>query len=116
MISINAAHVYLATSHVDGRKSFNTLTPIIKNTMQTDPLSGHLFIFYNKRRNLLKGLYWDRNGFGLWQKRLEEGRFLIPRDLKGASYELTQIQLHGLIQGIDWRQIERCKELNYDTT
>jgi len=113
MLTVNAAHVHLATSPIDGRKSFNTLCPIIKNTLTADPLSGQLFIFYNKKRNLLKALYWDRNGFCLWQKRLEEGRFMVPKDLKEASLELTQCQLHGLIQGINWQKIDSPKRLNY---
>ena len=116
MISINAAHVYLSTGPIDGRKSYNTLSPIIKNTLQADPLSGHLFIFYNKRRNLIKGLYWDKNGFGLWQKRLEEGRFLVPKESAKPSLELTECQLQGLIQGINWQKIDTPKTLNYTTT
>ncbi len=113
MLSINATRVYLATGHVDGRKSFNTLTPIIKNTLQADPLSGHLFIFYNKKRDLLKALYWDKNGFCLWQKRLEEGGFMVPKDFSEASIELTQCQLQGLVQGINWQKIDKPKELYY---
>jgi transposase len=113
MISINAARVYLATGPIDGRKSYNTLTPIIKNTLKADPLSGHLFVFYNKQRNLLKALYWDKNGFCLWQKRLEEGRFLVPKDISDISLELTSCQLQGLIQGINWQKIDKPKTLNY---
>ena len=113
MLLLNATRIYLATTPIDGRKSFNTLCPIIKNTLQADPLSGQLFIFYNKKRNLLKGLYWDCNGFCLWQKRLEEGRFIVPKDLSKSSLELTQCQLHGLIQGINWQKIDKPKELNY---
>lgn len=113
MLSVNAARVHLATGPIDGRKSFNTLCPIIKNTLTADPLSGQLFIFYNKKRNLLKALYWDRNGFCLWQKRLEEGRFVVPKNLSKTSLELTQCQLHALVQGIDWKQIEKPKTLNY---
>lgn len=113
MLSVNAARVYLATSHIDGRKSFNTLPPIIKNTLQADPLSGHLFIFYNKKRDLLKAFYWDKNGFCIWQKRLEEGKFIIPKDFSEASFELTQCQFQGLMQGINWKKIDKPKELNY---
>lgn len=113
MLTVNAARVYLATSPIDGRKACNTLCPLIKNTLHADPLSGQLFIFYNKKHDLLKALYWDRNGFCIWSKRLEAGRFMIPKDFSEISLELTQCQLQALVQGIDWKQIEKPKSLNY---
>lgn len=113
MFVSNATRVYLATGPIDGRKSFNTLTPIIKSTLHADPLSGHFFIFYNKKRDLLKALYWDKNGFCLWQKRLEEGRFILPKDFSDVSWELTECQLQGLVQGINWQKIDKPKALNY---
>lgn len=113
LLSNAAMRIYLATQPIDGRKSFNTLGVVIKNTLKADPLSGCFFIFYNKKCDLLKIMYWDINGFCIWQKRLEEGRFVLPKDLSTASLELTQCQLHGLTQGINWQKIDKPKELNY---
>ncbi|WP_298442653.1 IS66 family insertion sequence element accessory protein TnpB, partial [Ferrimicrobium sp.] len=59
-----------------GRKSFDGLYALTCSTLQQDPLSGHLFCFVNRRANLMRVLYWDRSGFCLWSKRLEQGRFL----------------------------------------
>ena len=113
MLSLNGVRVYLATGPIDGRKSFNTLGALIQSALKADPFSGCFFIFYNKKRDLVKALYWHTNGFCLWQRRLEKGRFLIPKDLTGPVFELTQCQLDGLIVGINWQKIDRPKELNY---
>jgi transposase len=113
MLLLNAARLYLATGPIDGRKSFNTLGALVQSTLKADPLSGHFFIFYNKKRDLVKALYWHTNGFCLWQKRLKEGRFFIPKDLAEPSFELTECQLSGLIQGINWQKIDRPTELKY---
>ncbi|EKD75091.1 MAG: transposase, IS66 family [uncultured bacterium] len=113
MLLPNVTRLYLATGPIDGRKSFNTLGALVQSTLKADPLSGHFFVFYNKRRNLVKALYWHTNGFCLWQKRLEKGHFLIPKDLEVPLFELTECQLSGLIQGINWQKIDRPQELKY---
>lgn len=116
MLLINATRVYLATGPIDGRKSFNTLNAVITNTLRANPLSGSLFVFYNKKRDLIKALYWDKNGFCLLAKRLEEGRFVVSKNLLVASLELTQCQIQGMLQGIDWQKIDAPKELRYTIT
>jgi len=60
--------VYLYGAPCDMRKSFNGLIALSKNAMGKDPLSGHLFVFVNRRGNYLKALYWDRSGFCIWSK------------------------------------------------
>ena len=62
---------------VDMRKSFNGLTALVKGVLGDDPLSGNLYVFVNRRGNYVKCLYWDRTGFCLYAKRLEQGRFTI---------------------------------------
>ena len=104
--------IYLAASFVDLRKSYQTLGMHVQHILGGDPLSGHLFVFYNKRCDLLKILYWQTNGFCLWQKRIEKGTFKIPKDLSALKAEVTFYQLHGLIQGLDW-QSRAEKKLNY---
>lgn len=64
--------VHLASAPVDMRKSYQTLGVLVKNVLNKDPFCGHLFVFYNKRKDLVKILYWQKNGFCLWQKKLED--------------------------------------------
>ena len=72
--------VFLSTGYTDMRKSINGLSILVSQHLEMDPLSGHLFVFGNRRRNMVKILYWDRNGFCLWQKRLEKQFFRWPKD------------------------------------
>jgi transposase len=84
----------------------------VQQVLGGDPLSGNLFVFYNRRFDLVKILYWQTNGFCLWQKRIEKGTFKIPKDLGILKSEITSYQLHGLIQGLDWQsRVE--KKLQY---
>ncbi|QKE39930.1 MAG: IS66 family insertion sequence element accessory protein TnpB [Ferrovum myxofaciens] len=66
--------VFIYGQPVDARKSYDGLYALARNEMKQDPLSGHLFCFINRRANQVKVLYWDRSGFCLWSKRLEQGR------------------------------------------
>ena len=95
-----AVHVYLATAPADMRKSFDGLAALPKGTLQLDPFSGHLFVFANRRRDRLKILYWDRDGFAVWAKRLERGTFRIPAATAGRV-ERTAAALAALRAGID---------------
>ena len=101
--------IYLASCHVDLRKSYQTLGMHVKHILGGDPLSGNLFVFYNKRCDLVKILYWQTNGFCLWQKRIEKGTFKIPKDLSSLKSEITSYQLHGLIQGLEWQSRAETK-------
>ena len=69
--------VYVARDRVDLRKSFQGLGLLVQDVLCLNPLSGHVFVFFNKRLDIVKVLYWDRNGLCLWLKRLERGRFKI---------------------------------------
>jgi len=68
----SGGRVYLAVGATDMRKQINSLTILVEQHMHLDPLSGSVFVFCNRRRSTVKALYWDRNGFCLWQKRLEK--------------------------------------------
>jgi transposase len=70
--------IYLALGATDMRKSINGLSIIASEQMKLDIFSGHLFVFCNRSKTILKILYWDRNGFCIWQKRLEKDRFKWP--------------------------------------
>lgn len=100
--------VYLCTSRTDMRKGFDTLAVLVRDSLGYDPLSGHLFLFVGRRRDRLKILYWDRDGYALWYKRLEKGTFRMPRTKPdAASIELKASELAMLLEGIDLRSIRR---------
>ncbi len=92
--------VYLCRDAVDFRKGINGLAVLAEETLQLDPISDQLFVFSNRNRNRIKILYWEHNGFCLWQKRLERDRFAWPRDDE-ALVTLTGKQLNWLLDGVD---------------
>ena len=103
-----AARVYLAAGPTDMRKGFDTLAALVKDVLRHDPLSGHLFLFVSRRRDRLKLLYWDGDGFALWYKRLEAGTFRVPAvQPERPSVELRASELAMLLEGIDLRTIKR---------
>ncbi len=105
--------IYLHREPVDFRQSINGLSALVEGTLGYSPLSGALFLFCNRHRNKLKVLYWDRTGFALWYKRLEEARFQWPRRWPDAVITLTEDQLHGLLQGYDIAHLKPHKNLHY---
>lgn len=92
--------VFLYGRPVDMRKSFTGLYALATQAMGQDPLSGHLFVFVNRRGDYLKCLYWDRTGFCLWAKRLERGRF-VSDWARVVSRELDWTGLKLLLEGIE---------------
>ena len=100
------ARVYLALGRTDMRKGFDGLSMLAQSVLRQDPFSGHLFVFRGRRGDLLKILYWDGQGFCLFAKRLEKGRFIWPVTKEG-SVTLTSAQLSLLLEGIDWRNPQR---------
>lgn len=92
------------------RRSFDGLHAIVTNTLQLDALAGHLFVFANRRRDRVKILYWDRDGFAVWAKRLEEGTYAMPfADAEEPRQEITAQELGALLSGIDLSQAKRRK-------
>lgn len=107
MIAIPAGvRVYLAMGPTDMRKGFDGLSVLAQDRLKQDPFSGHLFVFRGKRGDLVKILYWDGQGFCLFAKRLDKGRFVWPIT-KDGSVTLTPAQLSMLLEGIDWRAPQR---------
>ncbi len=104
-----SVRVYLCTSPADMRKGFDTLAAMVRDYLGYDPLSGHLFLFVGRDRDRIKILYWDRDGFALWYKRLEEGTFRLPSKNTGKSVELKASELAMLLAGIDLTSIKRRK-------
>lgn len=92
--------IYLYGAPCDMRRSFNGLIGLTKNVMKMNPISGHLFVFVNRRGNYLKALYWDRSGFCIWSKKLEVGSFISNWE-KTSSHEMDYTQLKLLLEGIE---------------
>jgi len=105
--------IYLCAQPADMRKGFDTLCAQVKEFLKHDPFSGNLFLFVSRGKDRLKILYWDRDGFALWYKRLEEGAFQLPL-LKhvGAGVELSATELAMLLEGIDLKSIKRGKRFS----
>lgn len=111
MLSLSpATRVFLAVRPIDGRKSFNGLSVLVKETLQQEPTSGFLFVFLNKARNRLKLLFWDGSGLVLCTKRLEAGRFAAPSG-QGQSQCLRPEELTLLIHGIEGTSRRRWHRL-----
>ena len=113
MFGLSAAvRVYLARKPADMRKSFDGLSALASGSLALDPLSGHLFVFVNKRRDRIKILYWDRDGLAVWAKRLERGTFRLPA-ATSDRVEMTTAELAALLAGIDLdtarRRIRYCR-------
>jgi transposase len=106
-----AVRVYVATRPVRLNKSFDGLSNEVRTVLQMDPLSGHVFIFLNRRKTMVKLLVWTRGGFTIVQKRLERGTFAFARRVTdGAAYvELDAHELSMLLEGIELGAARRTR-------
>jgi transposase len=112
MIHLPASvRVYLCLTACDMRKSFDGLHQLVRDYLELDAFAGHLFVFTSRRRDRLKILYWDRDGFAVWSKRLEEGTYAMPlaNSAGEARREITAQELGALLSGIDLSQARRRK-------
>lgn len=106
----STTRIWLATQPADMRCSFDRLAEQAARGTGEDPLSGHLFLFRSRGGDRLKILYWDRDGYALWYKRLEEGVFKLPRtDAATKSVELRGSELAMILDGIDLSSVKRSK-------
>lgn len=102
MLIASNVRIHLARQPVDFRKSIDGLCGAVANVLKADPLSGHIFVFHNRRRKALKLLYWHMGGFCMLYKRLERGRFRLPRMAEtDVAVELSHAELVSLMEGID---------------
>lgn len=92
--------VFVAAGATDLRRGFDGLAQLARDRLEQDPLSGHLFVFANRKRDRVKILYWDGDGYALWMKRLELGSYNWPR-ADAARVELSAAELAALLGGID---------------
>lgn len=105
--------IWLYTKSTDMRKSFNGLVSLVKNELKEKPLSGNLFVFINRKQTHLKILYFDRSGYCIWMKRLEEGRFQYPSG-SGDKTALDLTRLTCIIEGIDLQSIHQRKRYSHN--
>lgn len=98
-----SVRVFVATQPVDGRKGPDSLMALVRDAMGLDPLSGHLFVFFTKRLDRVRIVYWDRSGIAMWTKRLERGRYRPTCSADGmlsaSSIEAAELAL--ILEGID---------------
>jgi transposase len=111
MLSIaTGTRIFFATGPTDMRKGFDGLQGIVSGVLEQDPLSGHLFLFVNRRRDKLKILYWDGDGLAIWYRRLEQGTFQVPKVADDrSSAEIRSDELTMLLRGIDLTSVRRRK-------
>jgi transposase len=97
-----SVQLYVATQPVDVRKSFSGLSLYVQTVLGMSPTSGHLFIFFNRRKDQVRILYWDRNGYAVWGKRLERGRFVLtPKLLEPCGPAVVEAaELALILEGI----------------
>ena len=105
------ARVFLYTVATDMRKSFSGLHGLIVESLRQDPLSGDWFVFVNRRRDRLKIMTWEQDGFAIWYKQLQRGTFALPAH-EGDSLALTAQQLTLILAGVDLKNTrprKRCQ-------
>jgi len=114
MLSLPASvKIFIYAQPTDMRCGFNTLSMLTESFLQQDPLSGHLFVFFNRQGDKCKILFWDRTGFVIWYKRLEEGTFeKLPGQYHKASIEVDIAKLTWILEGIDLFKARRRKRYN----
>lgn len=102
-----AVRVYFCIEATDMRKSFDGLSGMVVNIIRQSPVSGHLFVFRNKRGHCIKLLYWDGDGFAIWYKRLEQGTFSIPKISEDGTIEPRDLSM--MLEGVDFAKIHMKK-------
>lgn len=114
MLSLpSQARIFLCTTPVDLRKSFDGLSGLVEAVFQGNILDGHLFLFANKRRDRIKALWWDRDGLVIWYKRLEAGCFEIPAprgDQRHVTLDATELAM--LLGGVSLTSAKRRKRFS----
>ena len=107
MLSLpSALRIFFAIQPADMRKGFDGLAQLAREVLEQNPLSGHLFVFSNRKRNRIKILYWDRDGYAVWMKRLEKGTFRFP-SAKAGRVEITPAEMAAVLEGIDLSRAHR---------
>lgn len=113
LIDPDSVKVLIYTQPVDMRRAIDGLSATVAEQLQESPTSGTLYVFYSRGKDKLKVLYWERNGFCLFYKRLEKGRFKLPAP-GSKTMTISKQQLRWLLDGLDIAKIKGHTRLNYD--
>ncbi len=110
--------IFLGADPTDMRKGFDSLAYLVESSMSLDPLSGHLFVFRSRRGDRIKVLWWDRDGYCLWYKRLEKGSFRFPavaaeRATKGVEVKAADLMM--ILDGVDLGSVRRQRRYSRET-
>jgi transposase len=116
MISLaSITRIFVFTESTDMRKSFNGLSGLVKEHFKMGLFSGHLFVFFNRRRDFVKILLWDHDGLAIWSKRLESGTFEnFKRDTQG-DFEIDQAELLMMLKGIEMANAKRRRRYSIES-
>lgn len=115
MLTLSPHHkVYVYTTAIDLRKAVNGLVVLLADVYQQNPQTGDVFIFTNRQRTIVKALCWDSNGFVLYYKRIENGRFHYSKYLQGDEIVISTLQLKALLMGMDFHLIGKNTVENSD--
>ena len=110
--------IFLAAESTDMRKGFDSLAYLVESSMALDPISGHLFVFRSRRGDRIKILWWDRDGYCLWYKRLEKGSFRFPaatttNGSKGVEVKAADLMM--ILDGVDLGSVRRQRRYSRET-
>ncbi len=106
--------IYVSLSAIDMRKSIDSLSALVLQEFNQNPQCGHLFIFFNRYRDKVKVIFWDRNGYALHYKRMEKHRFVVPSINNQSQMVITETQLNGLLAGLNFEIMGDFTEIEYD--
>lgn len=108
------AGIFIHRDRVDMRKSINGLSEVVEEARMGDLRGAYLFVFSGRRKHTIKVLYWDKSGFALWQKRLEEARFPWPKKHTEETVKLTPEQFSWLLDGYDVWKVKPFEKVEFD--
>src|SRR4029453_13149510 len=112
-----AVRIWLALAPADLRKGFDALAELVRQHLRDDPLSGHIYVFRNRRGDRLKLPYWEPDGYVIVYKRLEAGVFRCPAAAEGqAGVTVRAAELAMLLDGVDWQSAKRSKRYHRPAT
>lgn len=103
----SAVKIYLCTQPINMHYSFEGLSGLVESTFNQDPTSGHIFVFYNKRKDKIKLLYFDNDGLAIWYKRLERGTFRFPLNAQSDSAVIDAATLSLILSGFEPNSVKR---------
>ena len=117
MMLPSSCKIYIATKSIDMRKGINGLSLYVVSHLELNPITSGVFVFYNNHKTKLKILYWDLNGFALWYKILERGKFQIDSYIAATTNDricvISSQNLAWLLSGLDLKKVSGFKPLKY---